>query len=190
MPAHLPNLITILRMLLVPFTVWLMISHAFAAAFVVFVVAGISDGVDGYIARRYNLKTDLGAYLDPLADKALLVSIFVVLGMLQLIPVWLVLLVVTRDVLIVGAVILSWGMGKPMAMHPLLISKVNTTFQIIFAGMVLAMLGTELRIEPLMLGGIGAVALLTVASGAMYMRDWMRHMAAKDMPKDMPQDMP
>jgi cardiolipin synthase (CMP-forming) len=179
-PVNLPNFITIIRILLVPFTIWLMISNAFGLAFVAFVLAGISDGVDGYIARRYNLKTDLGSYLDPLADKALLVSIFVVLGILQVIPTWLVILVATRDVLIIGAVILSWIMDKPMKMRPLPISKVNTTMQIIFAGVVLAMLGTDLNLEPVLISGISAVAVLTVASGALYMRDWMRHMASRE----------
>lgn len=180
MSVNLPNVITIFRILLVPFTIWLMIAHEFGLAFVAFLVAGISDGVDGYIARRYGLQTDLGAHLDPLADKVLLVSIFIVLGMLNLIPVWLAILVVTRDILIVGAVVLSWVMGKPMAMQPLFVSKANTTMQIVFAGVVLAMLGTKLNLESVMTSGIAAVAFLTVASGAMYMRNWMRHMAGKE----------
>jgi cardiolipin synthase (CMP-forming) len=178
--VNLPNAITIFRILLVPFTIWLMIAQEFALAFVVFLVAGISDGVDGYIARRFDLKTDLGAHLDPLADKALLMSIFVVLGLLQLIPVWLVILVVTRDILIIGAVLLSWVMNKPIAMQPLFVSKANTTMQIFFAGVVLAMLGTKLHLEAIMTSGISAVAFLTVTSGAMYMRNWMRHMASKE----------
>jgi cardiolipin synthase (CMP-forming) len=177
-PVSLPNLITILRILLVPVTVWLMIKGSFGLAFFAFITAGISDGVDGYIARRYNLQTELGAYLDPLADKALLVSIFVVLGFLQLIPDWLVILVVTRDVLIIGAVMLAWVMGRPLKMRPLWISKVNTAAQIIFAGGMLAILGLDVHIEPLMLSGVAAVTVLTLASGALYMRDWLRHMAS------------
>ncbi len=179
-PVNLPNVITILRILLVPFTVWLMISGAFGVAFLSFVVAGISDAIDGYIARRFNLQTDVGAYLDPLADKALLVSIFVMLGILQVIPTWLVILVVSRDVLIIGGVMLAWIMEKPLAMLPSLISKVNTTIQIIFAGTMLAMLGTNLQLEGLVLAGIVAVTVLTLASGALYMREWMRHMAGKE----------
>ncbi len=177
MAAHLPNLITILRILLVPFTIWLMISHAYGLAFLAFLVAGVSDGVDGYIARRFNSQSELGAYIDPLADKALLVSIFVALGILQVIPTWLVILVATRDVLIIGAVLLSWIMGKPLAMRPLWISKVNTTMQIVFAGGVLGMLGTGVNLEPILLPAIVIVAALTIASGAMYMMAWMKHMS-------------
>jgi cardiolipin synthase (CMP-forming) len=177
-PVSVPNIITIFRILLVPVTVWLMIKGQFGLAFVAFVTAGISDGVDGYIARRYNLHTELGAHLDPLADKALLVSIFVVLGFLHHIPDWLVMLVVTRDVLIIGAVLLAWVMGKPLQMRPLWVSKVNTAAQIIFAGSMLAILGLGIHIEPLMLSGVAAVSVLTLASGALYMRDWLKHMAA------------
>jgi cardiolipin synthase (CMP-forming) len=179
--ANLPNLISIVRILLVPFTIWLLISQAYAWAFAAFIVAGISDAVDGYIARRFNCQTELGAYVDPLADKALLVSIFVALGLLQVIPTWIVILVVTRDVLIISAVMLSWVMGKPLAMQPLWISKVNTTMQIVFAGSVLGMLGTGINLEPVLLPAVVAVAILTVASGAMYMMNWMKHMATTDL---------
>src|SRR5438874_287300 len=129
---NLPNLITIARILLVTFTVWLIISEAYGFAFLAFVVAGIIDGIDGYIARRWNLRTDLGAYLDPLADKALLVSVYVTLGFLKELPAWLVILVVSRDVLIVGAFMLSLLMERPVQLKPLMLSKVNTAGQIVF----------------------------------------------------------
>jgi cardiolipin synthase len=174
----LPNIITIFRILLVPVTVWLILKGEFALAFVAFVSAGISDGVDGYLARRYNLKTELGAYLDPIADKALLVSIYVTMGFLLLMPDWLVILVVTRDVLIVGAVLLSWLLGKPLRMAPLMISKVNTAGQIILAGLSLGLLASGREEAWLLDSGIFAVAILTVASGALYMREWLRHMAS------------
>lgn len=173
---NLPNLITIFRILMVPLTVWLIISHAFMLAFVVFVIAGLSDGVDGYLARRFDWKTELGAYLDPLADKALLVSIFVALGILSTIPAWLVILVVTRDVLIVGAVILSWLLAKPMAMQPLLVSKVNTVAQIGFAGIALLVLGSKFNPEPMLTMGAIVVSILTAGSGVIYMRQWLHHM--------------
>ncbi len=174
---NLPNLITIARILLVPVTVWLIISEAFGLAFLAFIVAGVSDGVDGAIARRYGLRTELGAYLDPLADKALLVSIYVSLGMLKVLPAWLVILVVTRDILIVGAVILSRLMDKPLQMAPLMISKINTAAQIVFAGAVLGVLELGIGIEPFLTAGMVLVAGLTAASGALYLREWLRHMA-------------
>jgi cardiolipin synthase len=162
---------------MVPLTIWLIISGEFIWAFVVFLAAGISDGVDGFLARRYKLKTELGSYLDPLADKLLLVSIYVALGFLQFLPAWLVILVASRDVLIVGAIMLSLVMGKPVTMHPLMISKINTVGQIILAGAVLAVLGLGFQLEPLLTIGTVIVAGLTVSSGALYMQQWVHHMA-------------
>jgi cardiolipin synthase (CMP-forming) len=175
--VSVPNLITIARILLVPLTIWLIVSGEFIWAFAVFITAGVSDGVDGFLARRYKLKTELGAYLDPLADKLLLVSIYVTLGFLKVLPAWLVILVASRDVLIVGAIMLSWMMDKPVAVRPLMTSKVNTVGQIILAGAVLAALGLERELHPMLMVGAVIVACLTVASGALYMREWVRHMA-------------
>ena len=177
MPINLPNFITIGRILLVPVTVWLIISGEFSLAFAAFVAAGISDGVDGFIARKFNQRSELGAYLDPIADKALLVSIYISLGLLKFLPAWLVLLVVTRDVLIVGAVVLAWVVNKPMVVAPSMASKVNTAGQIILAGLVLGLLGLEVSMEQVLVAGYAVVAILTFGSGALYMRDWLLHMA-------------
>jgi cardiolipin synthase (CMP-forming) len=178
MPVSLPNAITIARILLVPVTVWLILNHQFGFSLLAFVLAGVSDAVDGFIARRYDLRSELGAYLDPIADKALLVSIYVSLAALQFLPGWLAIIVVTRDVLIVGAVLLSWVLGRPMEMKPLQISKVNTVAQIFFAGVLLLALSTKLPLDLTLEAGEILVAVLTLASGAVYMRDWVRHMSA------------
>jgi cardiolipin synthase len=174
---NVPNLITIARILLVPFTVWLILSEAYGFAFLAFAIAGISDGVDGYIARRYELRSELGAYLDPLADKALLVSIYITLGFLKFLPPWLVILVVTRDVMIVSAFLLSWMMAKPVKVAPHMVSKVNTVGQLVLIVAVLGTLEFELSLEPFLSIGMAAVAALTVASGAIYLAEWMHHMA-------------
>lgn len=174
---NIPNVITIARLLLVPFTVWLILSEAYGWAFLSFMVAGISDGVDGYIARRYNLRTELGAHLDPVADKALLVSIYVTLGFLKLLPAWLVILVVTRDVMIVGAFLLAQMMGRPVKIAPLMVSKVNTTAQIVLVVVVLGLLELDRALEPFVSIGMVVVAILTVASGSLYLAKWFRHMA-------------
>ncbi len=180
MPLSLPNLITIARMLLVPLTVWLMISEAYVPAVLVFALAGISDAVDGFLARRFKLQTELGSYLDPLADKALLMSIYVTLSVMHILPAWLTIGVVTRDVLIIGAVILSWLMHKPLNMKPLWISKVNTAWQIVFAGGVLGCLALEIDAQwPITLGAF-VVGTLTLLSGAYYMRDWVHHMSSRN----------
>ncbi len=173
----LPNFITIGRILLVPLTVWLIISGESALAFCAFVIAGVSDGVDGFIARRFDQRTELGAYLDPIADKALLVSIYVTLGLLKFLPAWLVIMVVTRDVLIVGAVILSWVLGRPLRVAPSMASKVNTTGQILLAVAVLGFLALKIDLNPTLFVGFLSVGILTFGSGALYMRAWLRHMA-------------
>ena len=174
---NIPNLISVVRLLLVPLTVWFLISGAYGYAFTTFVVAGVSDGIDGYLARRFDWRSRLGSYLDPLADKALLVSVFVTLGFLKLIPAWLVIVVVSRDALIVGAVLLSRLMDHPVHVRPLMVSKVNTVAQIVFVVVVLgtAALGKPLDM-PVDWGSI-PVALLTALSGAAYLASWLRHMA-------------
>lgn len=174
---NLPNIITIGRILLVPLTIWLIVAGQFGLAFLVFIIAGVGDGIDGFIARRYSMKTRLGAYLDPLADKLLLVSIYISLGFLQHMAAWLVILVASRDVLIVGAVILSWILDKPIKVQPLMISKVNTVAQIIFAGGQLAILAWMAEATWFPVVGSIIVAFLTVASAALYLREWGRHMA-------------
>ena len=83
---NIPNIITVFRIFLVPLVVWLMLDGRMQTAFILFVIAGLSDGLDGYLAKKYGWRTELGAYLDPLADKALLVSIFVVLGLFSHLP--------------------------------------------------------------------------------------------------------
>ncbi len=102
-----------------------------------FLAAGIGDAVDGFLAKRFGMKTELGAYLDPLADKVLIVSIYVSLGITGVIPLWIVILVVSRDFMIVGAIILSWLIDQPVQIKPLMVSKANTAAQIVFACLVL-----------------------------------------------------
>ena len=108
----LPNLISLLRLCLVPLAIWLMLSNRHQTAFWVFIFAGVTDALDGFIAKHFNVRTTLGGYLDPLADKALIVSIYVSLGVTDAIPRWIVILVVSRDIMIVAAVISGpWASG-------------------------------------------------------------------------------
>lgn len=174
---NLPNLLTIGRILLAPFIIWLIISGEMLGAFIAFLVAGVSDGVDGFLAKRWSQVTALGAHLDPLADKLLLVSIYVALGVGSHLPPWLVILVVSRDLLILGGLMVAWVMHRPMAIKPLIISKVNTFAQILLAGSVLAVLGMGLYVPGLIQLGSILVAGLTLASGAVYLRDWLVYVA-------------
>ncbi len=172
----IPNLITIGRLVLVPLIVWLMITGQSVAAFAVFILAAVSDAVDGFLARSFNLRSTLGSYLDPLADKALLVSIYISLAVLGEVPLWVVILVVSRDLFIVGAVVLSWMLDQPVEMRPLIISKVNTTVQIVLAAVVLGDLALAAGLGTLRMILVYLVGILTVASAAVYLVDWVRHM--------------
>lgn len=172
----IPNLITLGRILLVPVVVWAIASGAMWIAFLLFLAAGVSDAVDGFLAKRFSMTTVLGAYLDPLADKALIVSIYLTLGINNLIPGWLVILVVSRDIMIVGAVMLSWLVGTPLKVKPLLVSKLNTAAQIVFACVVLGTLGFDYKLPLLTLTLMGLVAVLTLLSIAAYVAEWVRHM--------------
>jgi len=172
----IPNLITLARILLVPVLVWAIISGEMQLAFLLFLAAGISDAIDGFLAKRFNMATELGAYLDPLADKVLIVSIYVALGIVGALPAWLVILVVSRDIMIVGAVILSWLIGRPVAIRPALVSKLNTAAQIVFATVKLASLGLGFSAEPLLTFLIALVVVLSLISIGVYLREWIRHM--------------
>ena len=126
------------------------------------------------------MASELGAHLDPLADKALIVSIYVALGITEAIPRWIVILVVSRDILIVGGVMLSWFLGKPITVRPLLVSKLNTVAQILFVCLILASLGFGFRALDLTTAVLIVVTVLTLLSMAVYVRDWVRHMNSPD----------
>lgn len=176
-PNSIPNIITLGRIMLVPIIIWAIASEQMALAFAVFVVAGVSDAVDGFLAKRFNMTSELGALLDPLADKALLVSIYIALGIWSAIPRWLVILVVSRDFMIVAAVMVSWLFDRPVAMKPSMVSKLNTVAQVALAALVLASLGFEFRPKPYDLILMGLVTLFTLSSVSLYLVEWVRHMS-------------
>jgi cardiolipin synthase len=161
---------------LVPVVVWAITSGEMRVAFLLFLAAGISDAVDGFLAKNFHMASELGKYLDPLADKALIVSIYVSLGIAGALPIFLVILVVSRDIMIISAFLLAWMVGRPMPIRPLLVSKFNTVAQILLAALVLgehafdfhALIATHLT--------MALVAILTSLSIAFYLAEWIRHM--------------
>nr|WP_047578218.1 CDP-alcohol phosphatidyltransferase family protein [Methylobacterium sp. ZNC0032] len=173
----IPNLITIGRLFLVPLVIVMIAGANWQAAFILFVVAGISDAVDGFLAKRCGMASELGAWLDPVADKALIVSIYITLAVVGAIPVWLVVLVVARDLMIVAAVILSWLLDKPLTIAPIVVSKLNTAAQIGFAALALGSRAFGIELGSMALACELLVALLTVASMTAYLAFWLRHMA-------------
>lgn len=173
----LPNMISLARLLSVPFNVWLILIDHWRLALVVFCLAGLSDAVDGFLAKRFNMQSRLGQYLDPIADKVLLVSIFIVLGTQQHLPLWLVIMVVSRDLLIVGGVFLLYAFDQPYVPRPFLISKFNTATQIILAATVIASLAFAVEgAAPYIQFLVVIVGLTTIASGTAYLVDWWRRM--------------
>jgi cardiolipin synthase (CMP-forming) len=175
--ASLPNLITLARLAMVPLIISMIVLPNWLAAFLIFLAAGISDGVDGFLAKRFNLQTELGAFLDPVADKALLVSIYVALAITGEIPAVIAILVVSRDVMIVGAFVTAWAMDKPMQVRPHVISKANTAAQITLAAAILGIQAFNLTIgEWFYFTLYTGVAVLSLASLAIYFVQWLRHM--------------
>jgi cardiolipin synthase (CMP-forming) len=173
----LPNLITLARLGLVPVIIAMISAGRWPVACLIFIVAGLSDAVDGWLAKTFNLHTELGAYLDPVADKALLVSIYVALSVYGAVPSWLAIAVVARDVMIIGALIISWLMDRPVAIRPLWISKTNTAAQIAFAAAVLGAKAFQFTLGPWFIVSAVAVAALTLTSLAAYLALWARHMS-------------
>lgn len=172
------NALTLLRLCLIPLIVVLIHEGRFALATVVFITAGLTDALDGYLARKLNQRTKIGAYLDALADKSLIAASLIALAYVQLVPFWLVVLVVFRDLMIVGAVAIAWLLHNPIAIEPLKVSKANTAAQIVAVAATLAIKGFMIPFPEAAMSGIYAVvAVLTVISVTAYFMAWFRHMA-------------
>lgn len=165
----LPNVISFARLCAVPAAIYLVLEEAWGAAFAIFLAAGISDAIDGWLARRQG-GTVLGAALDPLADKTLMVGMYVTLAAMRQLPVWLAILVVFRDIMIVGGLLLLWFTDHAMPIKPLSISKVNTGLQIGLVAVVLGLDAFRLGFWPVRLAGVWLVAISTVLSFGAYVR--------------------
>jgi cardiolipin synthase len=165
---NLPNMISLARLLSVPIIVSLILSDQLMVAFFVFTLAGLSDALDGFLARIFKSRTALGAYLDPLADKTLLVGVYAALGHTGLIDLWVVVLVVFRDLVIIGGILLLFLFKSPIEMKPLMVSKINTVVQLGYALFILSQVDVLLGI-PYFSQYFGyLVALTTVLSGVSY----------------------
>jgi cardiolipin synthase len=170
--SGLPNLISVLRMLLVAPIIWALLHGQFQSALWLFVLAGLSDGLDGFLAKRFGWESRLGSLLDPLADKLLLVSCYVALAWLRLIPLWLAAAVLLRDVVIVsGAVAFQFRVG-PVVASPSLISKLNTLAQLLLVIAVMFSEGVWALADTLILAMVCVVLITTVWSGVDYVRVW------------------
>ncbi len=169
---NIPNFLSVLRILLVPPVVFYMLQHNYMPALVLFVIAGLTDSLDGWLAKRFNWQSHLGEILDPLADKLLLVSSYIAFAWLGLLPVFLVACVILRDVIIVvGGVCYRIFFGK-IEMMPTYISKLNTLMQIVLIALLLVSLAW-LSIDKMVIDFlIWTVLFTTIASGAVYIYLW------------------
>lgn len=158
--------------------VWLVASDRLQPAFWLFLLGGASDALDGFVAKRFGGRSKLGGYLDPLADKVLLTSVYVALASAALLPVWLVALVLVRDGLIVAGVLALLGRGRALEIEPLLLGKLNTLLQIVLAAAALAAGGGLFAWPELVDGLVYAVAASTAASGLAYLAVVWRGAAA------------
>jgi cardiolipin synthase len=180
-PEQIPNAISVARILMVAPTAWLLLQERYGAAFVLFLVAGASDALDGQLAKRFGWQTPLGGLLDPLADKLLLVVSFLCLGWLGELPAWLVGLVILRDLVIVSGATVYHLRIAPFEAEPMLISKANTVLQIVLVLAVVARQAGAGLPEGFVTLGVWVVACTTLVSGVVYVVEWSRR--ARDYPR-------
>jgi cardiolipin synthase len=173
---NLPNYITLFRVVLIPFFINLMIYGYYGAALVVFVVAGVTDALDGMIARLTKSQTELGAFLDPMADKLLILSAFVTLVLLGKLPVWLSIIVVSRDVILVLGSIILYVTGHNLKVSPSIVGKATTLLQLMVVALTLVLInynaqGIERGFLPVLQW---TAAMVTIASGVQYVLRGMK----------------
>lgn len=174
------NIITVVRLLFTPIIIWLIFSSYYYLGLIFFVLSGLSDALDGFIAKQFNQKTILGSYLDPVADKTLIVSSILALGYMGAIPSWLIILIVSRDLAILGAVIISWLVERSLKIEPIISSKINTFLQIFYIGLILLNLSSKEEIIYLNIFILPTfsilIALSTLISWFSYLILWLRSM--------------
>lgn len=172
---QLPNIISILRVfLIVPIAIQLH-NEDWISAFFLILVAGLSDALDGFLARAFKWQSRLGSILDPLADKLLLVTLFVLFAYKNIIPNWLAVLVIGRDFVILFGALSYYKLKKNLDIKPLLSSKINTAVQIIFSVTLMYHLAFSELPQKLLEGLLVAVAITTLLSGFMYVICWTRY---------------
>jgi cardiolipin synthase len=164
---NLPNSLTVLRILLIPFFIGLLIYGLYGWALVTLVVAGVTDVLDGVIARMANQRTRLGAYLDPLADKLLLTSAFLTLAILHLVPGWVAIIVLSRDLIIVVGTLLLYITGSSIEVVPTALGKGTTLAQLSYIVLALVLIYLQQDVQPL-LPLLVIMLVLTVSSGLQY----------------------
>jgi cardiolipin synthase len=165
---QIPNLLTVLRLACAPVTALLLLDQAYPVALGVFVFAGLTDLADGFLAKRYGLDTQVGAWLDPAADKLLMLASFLALTYVGVAPPWLTVLVLARDAAIVLGVLLAKYMAWPLRVQPQLLGKISTAIQVAYVGLMLLMLAFEINLPNLSHVAAVTTAVFTLASWLSY----------------------
>lgn len=181
---NLPNFLTLIRILTIPFFLVYLSYHRYLEALIIFVLGGVTDFLDGLAARVMNQQTALGAYLDPIADKLLVITSFIMLGLIDGIPEWLAVVVVSRDILIlIGYAIIYVLVGERLQVKPTFIGKSSTMLQLVTLGFALALLHDPTFIDRWIWNVlVGATAVTTVMSGLQYLYRglvWLQNKAPK-----------
>ena len=174
MMRHLPNLLSALRLGLAPFAAWAVLHDHDSAALAVFAVAGLSDLLDGWIARRFGFTSAFGAWLDPIADKLLMLFCFIALLRVEAVPLWLVVLVLGRDLLVAMGVLLARALSLPLRMVPLGVGKAATAVELLYIGAALSLLALNRDAPSLMLAAAATVSLFVLLSGLAYLYVFLR----------------
>jgi len=171
---HIPNMLSGLRLLAAPFAAWLILHDRDTAALIVFALAGASDGLDGYVARRWGFTSRFGAWLDPVADKMLMLFSLTALYMVDATPIWLLALVVARDAAIAAGWLLINHLGLPQRSEPLLIGKISTAVQVLYILTMLLLLALEIEAPRISDAAAWITGLVTVCSAAAYAGAFLR----------------
>ncbi|MBS0282197.1 MAG: CDP-alcohol phosphatidyltransferase family protein [Proteobacteria bacterium] len=174
MLRHLPNLLSGFRLLAAPLAAWAILAEHDTAALVIFAGAGFSDLADGYVARRWGFTSQAGAWLDPLADKLLMLLCFLALLKVGAAPFWLVALVIVRDLVIGAGALLAKMLDLPLRIAPLMIGKATTAVLVGYVGIVLLLLALELEAPRLVTAGNYTVAVFAALSAATYLYSFLR----------------
>jgi cardiolipin synthase (CMP-forming) len=173
-----PNILSALRLIAAPIAAYLILHGIDTAALCVFGFAGLSDAADGYLAKRFRLTSRFGAWLDPAADKLLMLASFVTLTMVGVVPPWVTFLVIGRDIAIVLGVLLARALDAPLQIAPLIVGKASTVVQVAYVAFLLLLLALNTTMPNTELAGGVTVAVFTVWSFLAYAHVWLQAVAA------------
>ena len=180
---HLPNILSLIRIILVPLILWLLIKDLFIISAITITIVGLTDFFDGYLARKYNSESLVGFYLDAIADKVLIITIYLILGIKLLLPLYLIILIIFREVLISGAYLFKLVVDLKLNLKPILISKINTFLQIILIVFVCLLTINQINQleEAIFIRNflIALVTITTIVSSIIYIIIWLKAVGGK-----------